>query len=58
MLLAAAIVSVIIGCIKDGFPNGLLDGISIFVALFIITAVNSVNNIISEYKLKDLISIS
>ena len=58
MLLAAAIVSVIVGCIKEGFPNGLIDGTSIFIALFIITAINSVNNIISESKLKDLISIT
>ncbi len=58
ILLAAAIVSIIIGCIKDGFPNGLIDGISIFVALFIISAVNSVNNIVSEKKLRDLICIS
>jgi magnesium-transporting ATPase (P-type) len=58
ILLAAAIVSIIIGFIKDGFPNGLIDGISIFVALFIISAVNSVNNIVSEKKLRDLICIS
>ncbi len=57
-MLAAAIVSIIIGCIKDGFPNGLIDGISIFIALFIIAAVNSVNNIVSEKKLRDLICIS
>lgn len=58
ILLAAAIVSIIIGCVKEGFPNGLIDGISIFIALFIISAVNSVNNIVSEKKLRDLISIS
>ena len=58
ILLAAAIVSIIIGCIKDGFPNGLIDGISIFIALIIISVVNSVNNIVSEKKLRDLICIS
>ena len=58
ILLAAAIVSIIIGCVKEGFPNGLIDGISIFIALFIISAVNSVNNIVSEKKLRDLICIS
>ena len=54
----AAIISIFIGCIKDGFPAGLIDGISIFLALFIISAVNSINNIVSENKLRDLISIS
>ena len=58
ILLAAAIVSIIIVCVKEGFPNGLIDGISIFIALFIISAVNSVNNIVSEKKLRDLICIS
>ena len=57
-MLASAIVSIIIGCLKDGFPNGLIDGVSIFLALLIISAVNSVNNIVSESKLRDLICIS
>ena len=56
--MASAIVSIIIGCLKDGFPNGLIDGVSIFLALLIISAVNSVNNIVSESKLRDLICIS
>ena len=57
-MLTATVVSIVIGCIKDGFPAGLIDGVSIFLALSIISAVNSVNNIVSENKLRDLISIS
>ena len=48
ILLAAACVSVIIGLIKDGFPEGLIEGISIMIALVIIIVVNSGNNWISE----------
>ena len=57
ILLAAAIVSVVIGLIRDGL-NGLIDGVSIFIALFIITVVNSGNNYVSERKLRDLIALS
>jgi len=58
ILLLAAIVSIIIGCIKEGFPEGLVDGVSIMLALTIISVVNSVNNYISERKLRDLICMS
>jgi magnesium-transporting ATPase (P-type) len=57
ILLGAAIVSIVIGVIKDGFA-GLIDGLSILIALIIITAVNSINNYISERKLRDLIALS
>lgn len=55
ILLAAAIVSIIIGLIKDGFPRGLIDGVSIIIALMIIIVVNSVNNYISEKRLAKLL---
>ena len=55
ILLAAAIVSIIIGLIKDGFPRGLIDGTSIIIALMIIIVVNSVNNYISELRLAKLL---
>lgn len=55
ILLAAAIVSIIIGLIKDGFPRGLIDGTSIIIALMIIIIVNSVNNYISELRLAKLL---
>lgn len=58
ILLVAAIVSVIIGIIKEGFPDGLVDGISIAFALLIITVVSSANNYVSERKLARLVEIS
>ena len=58
ILLGAAIVSIIIGLIKDGFPRGLIDGTSIIIALMIIIVVNSVNNYISERRLAALINSS
>lgn len=58
ILLVACIVSIIIGLIKEGFPDGLVDGISIAFALIIITVVSSFNNFISERKLKHLVEIN
>lgn len=58
ILLAAALVSIIIGVAREGFPGGLIDGISIFVALTIICVVSSIQNYISERRLADLIALS
>ena len=58
ILFAAAIVSVVIGIIKDGFPEGLIEGTSIMIALNIIIVVNSGNNWISERRLADLVNLS
>jgi len=58
ILLGAAIVSIIIGLIKNGFPSGLIDGVSIIIALMIIIIVNSVNNWISERRLAALLDSS
>jgi len=48
ILLAAAGVSIAIGVIKEGFPAGLTEGLSICLALVIIITVNSANNYSSE----------
>jgi len=55
ILIAAAIVSLIIGIIKEGFPEGLTEGISIMVALVIIFVVNSANNYASERQLANMV---
>jgi len=49
------VVSIIIGVIREGLA-GLTDGLSILLALVIITVVNSSNNFASERKLRDLIA--
>lgn len=48
ILCGAAVVSIIIGYIREGFPEGLTEGLSIMIALVIIFVVNSGNNYISE----------
>ena len=58
VLLGASFVSMIIGCIQEGFPEGLVEGTSILIALFIIIVVNSGNNYISERRLADLVNLS
>lgn len=50
--------SIIIGVIQHGFPEGMLEGTSILIALFIIIVVNSGNNYISERRLADLVNLS
>jgi magnesium-transporting ATPase (P-type) len=57
ILLGAAAVSVIIGLIREGL-SGIMDGVSILFALFIITVVNSANNYDSERKLRDLTALT
>lgn len=56
ILLVAAAVSIVIGIFKDGFPDGLIDGASILVALMIIIVVGSGNNYISELRLAKLVA--
>ena len=58
ILCVAAIVSIIIGLIQHGFPAGLIEGVSILIALNIIISVNSVNNYMSEKRLADLVKLS
>ena len=57
ILVVAAIVSIIVGVIKDG-AGGLIEGMSIVIALIIIIVVNSANNYSSERKLHKLMAIS
>lgn len=56
-MLAAAIVSVVIGLVKEGFPEGLIEGTSIIIALLIIIVVNSGNNWIAERQLAGLVKL-
>jgi len=58
ILLGAAFVSMIIGFIQEGFPKGMIEGVSIMISLMIIIIVNSGNNWISEMRLADLVSLS
>jgi len=58
VLLGAALVSVVIGLIKEKSPKGLIEGTSIMIALFIIIVVNSGNNYISERRLANLVKLS
>lgn len=56
ILLVAAIVSLAIGILKNGFPDGLINGASILVALGIIIVVSSGNNYISELRLAKIVA--
>jgi len=58
VLLAAAVVSLIIGYIKEGFPEGMIEGSSICFALVIIIVVGSGNNYISERALANMVALS
>lgn len=55
ILLVAAVVSTVIGYFREGFPNGLIDGFSIMMALVIIIVVGSSNAWDSERKLAELL---
>lgn len=55
--MVAAIISLVIGVLKDG-REGLIEPLSIVMALIIITVVNSANNYASEVKLRDLLMLN
>ena len=55
ILCGAAVVSIIIGYIREGFPEGLTEGLSIMIALVIIFVVNSGNNWMSERQLSAML---
>lgn len=57
ILFVAAIVSSIIGYIQHGL-DGLIEGVSILIALVIIITVNSGNNYVSERRLAELVQLS
>jgi Ca2+ transporting ATPase len=48
LLLLAAFVSLVIGIINDGWAHGWVEGMSIFIAVFIIVSVTAGNNYIKE----------
>jgi magnesium-transporting ATPase (P-type) len=52
VLLAACIVSCVMGYVKDG-PSGLVEGFSIAIALVLIIAVSSANNYAAEKQIAD-----
>lgn len=58
ILLGAAVVSMIIGLIQHPFPEGMIEGTSIMIALVIIITVNSGNNYMSEKRLAELVQLS
>lgn len=58
ILAVAALISLVIGVIQEGFPQGLIEGASIIIALTIIIVVGSGNNYISEKRLSDLVKLS
>ena len=58
ILLCAAVVSIVIGLFQNGFPKGLIEGVSIIISLMIIIIVNSGNNYASERRLADLVNLS
>lgn len=58
VLCVAAVVSIIIGIVQHGLPEGLIEGTSILIALNIIIFVNSGNNYLSEKRLADLVNLS
>jgi magnesium-transporting ATPase (P-type) len=58
VLLAAALVSVVIGEIQHPGLKGLLEGTSIAVALTIIIVVTSTNNYLAERRLAALVALS
>jgi magnesium-transporting ATPase (P-type) len=58
VLLIAAMVSLVIGLYKEGFPAGLIEGTSIAIALVIICTVTSLNNWFSEKRLAELVALS
>lgn len=57
-MLGAAVVSIIIGVIQHGVPDGLLEGTSIMIALCIIIIVSSGNNYASERRLANLVAMA
>ena len=58
ILCAAACVSVAIGLIREGFPQGMIEGTSILIALVIIIVVNSANNYASERQLAKMVELA
>lgn len=54
VLMAAAAVSLVLGIINEGWAKGWIEGVSIFVAIFIIVSVTTTNNYIKEKQFQEL----
>ncbi|KAL4460329.1 hypothetical protein ABPG74_000080 [Tetrahymena malaccensis] len=54
ILCVACFVSLVIGCIKQGIAEGWIDGIGIFIAVFIIVTITSVNNYMKDKQFRKL----
>ncbi|KAL4486593.1 hypothetical protein ABPG73_003897 [Tetrahymena malaccensis] len=54
ILCAAALVSLIIGCIKEGIAEGWIDGMAIFVAVFLIVSITSTNDYMKDKQFRKL----
>ena len=54
LLLGAAIVSTVLGVIKDGIKEGALEGISIFIAISLIVVTTAGNNYMKEKQFRKL----
>jgi len=48
----------VVGLIQEGWPKGMIEGVSIIISLAIICTVNSGNNWMSEKRLADLVNLS
>ncbi|KAL4507213.1 hypothetical protein ABPG72_002006 [Tetrahymena utriculariae] len=54
ILCVACFISLVIGCIKEGIAKGWIDGIGIFIAIFIIVTITSVNNYLKDKQFRKL----
>lgn len=57
VLLAACVVSLIIGLVKEGLPDGLIEGTSIAIALCIIIVVGSGNEYVANQRLAAMLKL-
>jgi Ca2+-transporting ATPase len=58
ILLIAGLVSMAINLLQEGWPKGIIEGLSIIISLMIIIGVNSGNNYSSERRLADLVNLA
>lgn len=54
LLCAAAFVSLIIGCIKEGIAEGWIEGMAIFIAVILIVSVTSINDYMKDKQFRKL----
>lgn len=58
LLLGAAIVSTVLGVLKDGIREGALEGISIFIAIALIVVTTAGNNYMKDKQFRKLNAIA